>query len=66
MRPPTSGQVPRRWNRTDPAIQGQLFDPWGTPYVFRSDGSTYVVLSFGADGAEGGEGINADIDSRNL
>ena len=35
-------------------------------FAYASDGSAYVVMSFGADGAEGGEGINADIDSRNL
>ena len=62
---PTTGLVPRRWN-PDGYLPKVPVDPWGTPYVFRSDGSSYVVMSFGADGAEGGEGINADIDSRNL
>jgi general secretion pathway protein G len=62
---PTTGLVPRRWN-PDGYLPKIPIDPWGAPYVFRSDGSTYVVMSFGADGAEGGEGINADIDSRNL
>lgn len=62
---PTTGLVPRRWN-PEGYLEKVPVDPWGTPYVFRSDGSTYVVLSFGADGAEGGEGISADIDSRNL
>lgn len=63
--PPTTGLVPRRWN-PEGYLEKVPVDPWGTPYVFRSDGSAYVVMSFGADGAEGGEGINADIDSRNL
>ncbi len=39
-------------------------DPWGNPYVYFSDGQDYFVKSYGADGQEGGEGKNADIDSR--
>jgi len=41
-------------------------DPWGNEYVYMSDGRSVVVMSLGADGVEGGEGYNADIDSRNL
>jgi len=37
-------------------------DPWGNLYVYQSDGSSYVLKSFGADGVEGGTGKNADID----
>jgi general secretion pathway protein G len=37
-------------------------DPWGHPYFYQSDGNTYVLKSYGADGVEGGEGKNADID----
>ena len=37
-------------------------DPWGNPYVYQSDGNSYLLKSFGADGVEGGEGKNADID----
>lgn len=38
-------------------------DPWGNPYVYISPGVSgpYDLLSLGADGAEGGEGFNADI-----
>jgi general secretion pathway protein G len=39
-------------------------DPWGTPYEYNSPGQkgeAFEVISFGADGREGGEGINADI-----
>ena len=39
-------------------------DPWGNPYVYFSDGQNYIVKSYGADGQEGGDGKNADIDSR--
>jgi len=36
-------------------------DPWDSPYIFESDGREYVIISYGADGQEGGEGNNADI-----
>jgi general secretion pathway protein G len=39
-------------------------DPWGNPYAYFSDGNEYIVKSYAADGQEGGEGKNADIDSR--
>jgi general secretion pathway protein G len=36
-------------------------DPWDNPYVYESDGREYVIISYGADGVEGGEGYDADI-----
>ncbi len=40
-------------------------DPWGNPYVYRlGDKGEYEIISLGADGAEGGEGEDADISSR--
>lgn len=49
-----------------PYIDGEeaLIDPWNTPYVYRApgdDGQPYVIESYGADGAPGGEGENADV-----
>ena len=41
-------------------------DPWGNPYVYLTDGNRPVIKSFGADGSDGGDGKNADIDSRNF
>jgi len=41
-------------------------DPWGNLYAYAGDGQNFVVKSFGADGAEGGDGKNVDIDSRDL
>lgn len=35
-------------------------DPWGNPYVYRNE-DPYVLLSYGKDGAPGGEGLDADI-----
>lgn len=62
---PTSGPPPRRWN-PDGYLEKLPVDPWGQPYVFRSDGNGFAILSYGADGVEGGAGKDADIDSRNL
>jgi general secretion pathway protein G len=37
-------------------------DPWGNEYVLRSGGDKgYDIVSFGADGKEGGTGTDADI-----
>lgn len=43
-------------------------DPWGNPYVYISPGVSgpYDLLSLGADGAEGGEEFNADINLGDL
>ena len=41
-------------------------DPWGHPYEYTSDGERYVILSFGADGAPGGAGEDADIDNYSM
>jgi general secretion pathway protein G len=45
--------------------QSELLDPWGNPYIYREEGqvnpASFDLISFGADGVEGGEGDNADI-----
>jgi general secretion pathway protein G len=40
-------------------------DPWGNEYKYTSPGQAapYEILSFGADGKEGGESANKDISS---
>ena len=42
-------------------------DPWTHPYVYRCPGQhgDFDLLSFGADGQEGGDGDNADIKNWN-
>ncbi|VGO22177.1 type II secretion system major pseudopilin GspG [Pontiella sulfatireligans] len=43
-----------------------LRDPWGNDYLLQipaSDGTDYELICLGADGAEGGEGFNADLSS---
>jgi general secretion pathway protein G len=62
---PVSGMP--AWN--GPYLKGGNLpnDPWGKPYVYRSPGehSKYVIMSYGADGQEGGTGTAADITSAN-
>lgn len=38
-------------------------DPWGREYIFLSPGESgdYDIISYGRDGAEGGEAFDADI-----
>lgn len=40
-------------------------DPWGNEYVYTYPGSSgdYDIISYGADGKEGGEGEDADVTS---
>ena len=40
-------------------------DPWKRPYIYRSPGEhgAYDIMSYGADGQEGGTGAAADITS---
>ena len=40
-------------------------DPWGNPFQYRAPGRNggYEISSFGADGKEGGEDENADVNS---
>jgi general secretion pathway protein G len=36
-------------------------DPWGNAYHYRAEGREFVLMSYGADGAQGGQGDDADI-----
>ncbi len=60
---PTRGDIPRNW-REDGYLERVPQDPWNNDFLFASDGRTYVLRSLGADGKEGGDGYNQDIDSR--
>jgi general secretion pathway protein G len=43
-------------------------DPWGHPYQYVQPGKTgpYDIISYGADGREGGTGADADITNADL
>ncbi len=57
---PNGFPEPKNYNQ-DGYVQKLKSDPWGSPYVYERDGSNFLLFSLGADGAEGGEGLNADI-----
>jgi len=39
-------------------------DPWGNAYVYTKEGTrAFKIVSYGADGAPGGDEVNADITS---
>jgi len=63
---PSTGQLPQKYREGGYLEQKKIpFDPWGNPYVYISPGvyGDYDIVSYGADGKEGGEGKNADIKS---
>lgn len=62
---PTSAPVPNNWKQY---LKEAPLDPWGRPYVYLNPGikGEIDVLSYGADGQQGGEGVNADIGSWSL
>lgn len=63
---PVGEPRPRSW--TGPYLKKNVpLDPWGKAYVYRSPAQHsrmgYDLLSYGADGKDGGEGEDADITS---
>ena len=62
LAPPAGLAQPDRYRRGG-YIKRLPSDPWGKPYQYVSPGQRGAVdiYSFGADGAPGGEGDNADI-----
>lgn len=50
----------KNWN-TEGYVKALPTDPWGSPYVYERAGTDYHLFSLGADGLEGGEGLDADI-----
>lgn len=50
----------KNWN-TEGYVKALPTDPWGSPYVYERAGTDYRLFSLGADGLEGGEGLDADI-----
>ncbi len=66
---PTIGRIPENYKEGGYLEKKRISpDPWGDPYLYISPGShgDYDILSYGADGAPGGEGYNADITNWDL
>jgi general secretion pathway protein G len=62
---PRTGEPPRNW-RPDGYMERVPLDPWNREFLYASDGRTYTLQSLGADGQEGGEGFDADLDTRDF
>ncbi len=70
MEKPSTGKIPRKY-RTGGYLEGGRVpqDPWGDIYRYLSPGvynREYDLESYGADGEDGGEGTDADIESWNI
>ena len=61
---PQNGRIPTKY-----ATKGYMkkipMDPWGNSYIYLSPGihDDYDIMSYGPDGASGGDGDDADINN---
>src|SRR4051812_13144162 len=64
---PTSAPGPANW-KTGGHIERLPKDPWGNPYQYLNPGlhGEIDIVSYGADGAPGGAGNDADVGSWSL
>ena len=65
VRRPDRPPVPRTWNPNG-YLEHVPADPWGNAYVYVAESNRFVLRSWGADGAEGGDGRFADLDSHDF
>lgn len=66
---PTTGRIPPNYREGGYLEQKKIpLDPWGNPYIYLCPGihGDYDIISYGADGKEGGEGKDADITNWNI
>ena len=66
VEPPAAGDGPGNWKKGGYLEKGRVpKDPWGNEFVYISPGvnGDFDLISYGADGAPGGEGPNQDINS---
>jgi general secretion pathway protein G len=67
VRKPSVGLIPRNWPDGGYLDQQEVpLDPWQNPYIYVSPGQhspDYDLKALGANGLEGGEGYDADLES---
>lgn len=66
---PTAGRTPPKYPAGGYLEKKKIPpDPWGNPYIYVSPGlhGDFDIFSYGADGKEGGEGKDADINNWDL
>ena len=54
---PTNGRMPSNYEQGG-YIERMPRDPWGSNYVYQSDGNNYIMKSFGPDGVESSDDID--------
>ena len=64
---PSQAPVPDNW-KAGGYVEKLPLDPWGKPYQYLNPGlhGEIDVFSYGADGAPGGEGFDADVGNWSL
>ncbi|MGA8179242.1 MAG: type II secretion system major pseudopilin GspG [Desulfobacterales bacterium] len=63
---PDTGTLPKKWRTGGYLEKGKVpKDPWGNDFIYLSPGAhgEYDLISYGADGVQGGEDKNKDINS---
>ena len=63
---PETGAVPKKWKKGGYLEKGKVpQDPWGNDYIYLSPGlkGDFDIISYGADGAPGGEDENQDVNN---
>jgi general secretion pathway protein G len=66
---PTTGKVPLKYKEGGYLEQKTIpLDPWDNPYLYIAPGvyGDFDLICYGADGREGGEGKDADIQNWNM
>ena len=58
---PNGFPEPKNYN-PDGYIKKLPTDPWGSPYIYERSEVGFDLFSLGGDGAEGGDGLNSDIE----
>ena len=62
--PPVTGWIPENYKPGGYLEKRTLpHDPWGNEYIYISPGmqGEYDIITYGADGKQGGDKLNADI-----
>ncbi len=57
---PSGTPQARNWG-PEPYMRKLPVDPWGNAYAYTNTGFVFEIVSLGADGEDGGDGIAADI-----
>lgn len=62
---PEIGTIPKNWN--GPYIKQNLpKDGWDNEFQYTNNSQSYEIISYGADGVEGGSDLNEDINSKDF